>query len=87
VLNAAMQAERQQYLGVEPYQRSASRRDQANGYKPKTLKTRLGEVTVDVPQVRQGDFYPHALTKGLRSERALTLALAEMYVQVSIFAR
>ena len=81
VLNAAMQAERQQYLGVEPYQRSAARRDQANGYKPKTIKTRLGALTVDVPQVRQGDFYPQALTKGLRSERALTLALAEMYVQ------
>jgi transposase-like protein len=81
LLNTAMQAERQQYLGVEPYQRSAARRDQANGYKTKTLKTRLGDVTVDVPQVREGDFYPQALTKGLRSERALTLALAEMYVQ------
>ena len=81
LLNAAMQAERQHYLGVEPYQRSEQRRDQANGYKPKTVKTRLGEITFDVPQVRQGDFYPQALTKGLRSERALTLTLAEMYVQ------
>ncbi len=31
--------------------------------------------------MREGDFYPDALEKGLRSERALTLALAEMYVQ------
>ena len=53
----------------------------ANGYKPKTMKTRLGEITFDVPQVREGDFYPQALEKGLRSERALTLTLAEMYVQ------
>lgn len=81
VINAAMQAERQQYLKVEPYQRSAEREAHANGYKPKTLRTRVGEITFAVPQVREGGFYPQALEKGLRSERALTLALAEMYVQ------
>jgi transposase-like protein len=41
----------------------------------------MGEITFAVPQVREGGFYPQALEKGLRSERALTLALAEMYVQ------
>ena len=81
VVNAAMQAERQQYLGAAPYQRTPERQDQANGYKPKTVKTRLGEITFDVPQVRKGDFYPEALEKGLRSERALTMTLAEMYIQ------
>lgn len=81
VINAAMQAERQQYLGVAPYQHSPDRQGHANGYKPKTVKTRLGEITLDVPQVRESGFYPQALEKGLRSERALNLALAEMYVQ------
>jgi len=81
VVNAAMQAERQQYLGAAPYQRTPERQDQANGYKPKTVKTRLGEITFDVPQVRTGGFYPDALEKGLRSERALTMTLAEMYIQ------
>lgn len=82
VINTAMRAERLKYLGVDaPYERSAQRQDQANGYKPKSVKTRAGEITFSVPQVRQGDFYPGALEKGLRSERALTLALAEMYVQ------
>jgi len=81
VVNAAMQAERQQYLGAAPYQRTPDRQDQANGYKPKTVKTRLGEITFDVPQVREGGFYPEALEKGLRSERALTMTLAEMYIQ------
>jgi transposase-like protein len=80
LVNTAMQAERQQYLGVEPYQRSPERQDYANGYKPKTVKTRVGEITFAVPQVRDGNFYPQALEKGLRSERALTLTLAEMYV-------
>jgi len=81
LVNAAMQAERQKYLGVDPYERSPERRGYANGFKPKTVKTRLGEITFDVPQVRDSSFYPEALEKGLRSERALTLALAEMYVQ------
>jgi transposase-like protein len=82
VINTAMQAERLKYLGVgSPYERSAQRQDHANGYKPKSVNTRVGEVTFSVPQVRQGEFYPQALEKGLRSERALTLALAEMYVQ------
>ncbi len=81
VINAAMQAERQQYLRAAPYQHAPDRRGHANGYKPKTVKTRLGEITLDVPQVREGGFYPEALEKGQRSERALTLTLAEMYVQ------
>ena len=43
--------------------------------------TRVGKITFDVPQVRKGPFYPDALERGIRSERALKLALAEMYVQ------
>ena len=81
VVNVAMQAERQQYLGAAPYQHSPLRQGHANGYKPKTVKTRLGEINFDIPQVREGGFYPQALEKGLRSERALTMTLAEMYVQ------
>lgn len=81
VIDAAMQAERSEYLQAAPYQRSEERRGYANGFKPKTLRTRVGEITFAVPQVREGGFYPQALEKGLRSERALTLALAEMYVQ------
>lgn len=81
IINAAMEAERQQHLGVGRYERSPERRGYANGFKPKTMTTRVGEVTFAVPQVRDGSFYPSALERGLRSERALTLALAEMYVQ------
>ena len=81
VVNAAMQAERQQHLNAAPYQRTPEREAHANGYKPKTVQTRVGKIAFDVPQVREGGFYPEALEKGLRSERALTLSLAEMYVQ------
>ncbi|CAA9380284.1 MAG: Mobile element protein [uncultured Chloroflexia bacterium] len=81
LINAAMLIERQKFIGVDPYQRTAERRAHANGFKEKTLQTRVGQLTVAVPQVREGGFYPHSLDKGVRSERALKLALAEMYVQ------
>lgn len=81
VINAAMQAERSEHLQAAPYQHTEERRGYANGFKPKRMRTRVGELTFAIPQVREGGFYPQALEKGLRSERALTLALAEMYVQ------
>jgi transposase-like protein len=81
LVNAAMQIERQKHLGAGWHERTPERKGYANGYKPKTVQTRLGDITFDIPQVREGDFYPAALEKGLRSERALTMALAEMYVQ------
>lgn len=81
LMNEAMLIERNRHLNAEPYERSESRQDYANGFKPKQLKTQLGELNLNVPQVRKGDFYPSFLEKGLRSERSLKLALAEMYIQ------
>jgi len=81
LLNAAMLSERTDYLGVAPYERSPSRVGYANGFKDKTVRSRLGELSLKVPQTREGAFYPQSLEKGLRSERALLLAIAEMYVQ------
>ena len=81
LLNEAMRIERSQVLEAEPYERSDKRRGYANGYKPKTVDTRVGAITFQVPQARGTSFYPSALERGVRSERALKLAIAEMYVQ------
>jgi len=82
LVNEAMKAERSYALNAAPYERSEERLGYANGFKPKTVATRLGSLTFAVPQVRGDlDFYPSALEKGLRSERALKLAIAEMYLQ------
>ena len=80
LLNEVMVIERTQALGAEPYERSADRRGYANGFKPKTVKTRVGELRLNVPQTRGVEFYPSSIEKGVRSERALKLAIAEMYV-------
>lgn len=81
LINNVMQVERSKYLQAGEYERTEDRKGHANGYKPKTVRTRMGEITFAVPQVREGGFYPSALEKGLRSERALVTTLAEMYVQ------
>jgi putative transposase len=61
--------------------RTSERKDYANGFKSKTVKTTLGALDLRVPQTRGGAFYPGFLEKGQRCERALKIALAEMYVQ------
>lgn len=81
LLNQVMLIERSRHLNAESYERTAARAGYANGFKPKTLQTRMGGIALEVPQVRDGSFYPSVLEKGLRSERALKLAIAEMYVQ------
>ena len=80
LLNEAMKLERAEALGPGPYQRSETRRGYANGFKPKTVNSRLGRLNLQVPQTRDVEFYPSALERGERSERALKLAVAELYV-------
>ena len=81
LLNEVMKLERCEALQAAPYQRTDERQGYANGFKDKTVRTRVGELHLKVPQTRDVDFYPQALERGVRSERALTTALAEMYVQ------
>ena len=83
LFDLAMRLERERHLGAERYERSPERRGYANGYKPKTLDTPAGTLTVQVPKTRDADepFYPQSLERGRRSCRAVMLAIAEMYVQ------
>lgn len=71
LINEAMKIERSRAVGADPWQRTADRRGYANGYKPRTLNSRIGKLSLRMPQVRGGvSFYPSALDRGLRSERA-----------------
>ena len=81
LFNEAMKLERSVALGAHLYERSDERLGYANGYKPKTVQTRVGELALAVPQTRGMPFYPSSLERGQRSERALKLAIAEMYLQ------
>lgn len=81
LLNTSMKIEREQFLKAGAHERTEGRLGYANGYKPKGLQTRLGALDLDVPQVRGLGFYPQSLEKGSRSERALKLAIAQMYLE------
>lgn len=81
MMNEAMKMERASYLKALPYERTGDRVDYANGFKDKNITTGLGKVVLEIPQTRQSGFYPKSLEAGTRSEKALKLALAEMYVQ------
>jgi transposase-like protein len=81
LMNHLMLAEREDFIGASPHERTPERKGYCNGFKNKTLVTRSGELNLRVPQVREGQFYPSCLQKGERVEQALKLALAEAYVQ------
>lgn len=80
LFNELMLIEREQVLQASPYQRTEERKGYANGFKNKMLQTRIGKLELQVPKTRDLPFYPSCLEKGIRSERALGLAMAEMYV-------
>ncbi len=80
LLNQAMEIDRSRYLGAAAYERTDKRIGYANGFKPKTIATTAGKMTVKVPQVRDGNFYPGVLEKGMRSDRAFYATLAQMYI-------
>jgi transposase-like protein len=75
-----MEEELAVHLGAERHERTEERRGHRNGYKPRSLKTRIGELDLQVPQVRGVEPYsPMLFAKWERSERALLVACAEMY--------
>jgi transposase-like protein len=78
----AMAEEVAAHLGAGPHERSDGRRGHRNGHKPRTLKTRVGELELSVPQVRGCEpYHPSLFGRWQRSERALLVACAEMYFQ------
>ena len=55
-LNAVMQYEAYQQSGALPYERDPERKAHRNGTRSRTLKTRVGKITLDKPQFRELPF-------------------------------
>ena len=83
LFDLAMRMERERHLGAGLHERAEARRGYANGYKPKTVDTPAGTLTLRVPKSRgcEEPFFPQSLERGRRSSRAVMLAIAQMYVQ------
>jgi len=80
-IQQVLEEEMTAFLNAAPYDRTEARRGYRNGYKPRSLTTRVGRMKLLVPKDREGRFQTELFEKYQRSERALTLAIAEMYVQ------
>ena len=61
LINEAMRIERDKHLNAKSYERTDLRSGYANGFKPKQLSTRLGSLNLQIPQVRDSNFYPSFL--------------------------
>src|SRR5579859_6909070 len=80
VLNQVLEAQVAEQLQAAPYERTDARQGYRNGYKPRRLTTRVGRLTLRVPQVREGTFSTELFARYQRSEQALILTLMEMVV-------
>lgn len=79
LLQETIRTEFERALGAAPYERTPARRGYRNGSYPRTLKTRVGSLTLAVPRDRAGLFRPSLFAQYERSEQALVLAMIEMY--------
>jgi putative transposase len=81
VLQELLEAEMTEHIGAAPYERSERRKGHRNGHKPRALRTRVGTLNLLVPQDREGTFSTRLFSRYQRNEKALVLALMEMYVE------
>lgn len=80
VLQALIEAEAAEQIGAGRYERSETRRTQRNGTREKIVSTKAGDVTVKLPKLRQGSFFPSILERRRRIDRALFAVVMEAYV-------
>jgi transposase-like protein len=80
-LNAVMQYEAYLQSGALPYERDPQRKAHRNGTRSRTLKTRVGEITLDKPQFREFPFETKVFERYSRVEQALLMTIAESHIQ------
>jgi transposase-like protein len=81
VLQELLETEMTEHIGAAPYERTENRNGHRNGHKPRALRTRVGTLNLLVPQDREGTFSTRLFARYQRNEKALVLALMEMYVE------
>ncbi len=79
-LESLMLQERGCFLNAQPYQRTAARVDQANGFYSRQLTTRLGVMDLQVPRTRSGHFHPQVLPRYQRREPLINEALKRVFL-------
>ncbi len=81
IVQEILETEMTAHVGAGRYERGEGRTGHRNGYKPRELRTRVGTLSLLVPQDREGTFSTQLFARYQRNEKALVLALMEMYVE------
>lgn len=76
-----LESEFSEFIGAERYERSGGRSGYRAGHYSRSLVTRVGRIELRVPQDRAGRFSTELFDRYERSEKALVLAMMEMYVK------
>jgi len=81
VLQRLMEAEADGRCGAGLHERSPERVNHRNGYRERTLETRLGTLDLKIPKLRSGSYFPSFLEPRKASEQALVAVVQEAYVK------
>src|SRR5947207_5305679 len=80
VLQLLMESDVEGLIGAGRYERSGERTTWRNGYRDRTLDTRLGALQLRIPKLRQGSYFPPFLEAGTRSEKALIAVIKMQWI-------
>ena len=80
VLQLLMETDVEGLIGAGRYERSGERSTWRNGYRDRTLDTRLGSLQLRIPKLRQGSYFPPFLEARKSSEKALIAVIQEAWI-------
>ncbi len=80
VLQLLMETDAEGLIGAGRHERSPERLNYRNGYRERTLDTRLGSLQLRVPKLRQGSYFPPFLEPRKMTERALVAVIQEAWI-------
>lgn len=80
VLQLLMEADVEGLIGAGRHERADDRTTWRNGYRERSLDTRLGTLNLKVPKLRQGSYFPSFLEARKTSEQALVAVIQEAWI-------
>jgi putative transposase len=81
ILQLLVDAEATAVIGAEPHQRTATRTNQRNGTRDKLVATATGDITVKIPKLRSGSFFPSLLAPRRRIDVALHAVVMQAWIE------
>jgi len=80
VLQILMEADVEGLIGAGRHERTGERLNYRNGYRDRSLDTRLGSISLRIPKLRQGSYFPPFLEPRKTAEKALVMVIQEAWI-------